>query len=203
MVHLERDRQSLLFKILYQLRYVSVIAVICSFAGSILMFLLGATKTAQAILLFLFDVDLGVIGSDTTTKSDLTQKLLVQSIDAFLFALVTMIFSFGVYNLFIRHTARPVLHRPFWFNVQSIGHLKNTLAELIIIILFVKFLEIVLLDLRNLSWETLILPIGIGLLAMALKLLDLRRPDNIPGAEPVPKASAEAKSDEGAGKRAD
>jgi len=47
------------------------------------------------------------------------------------------------------------------------------LGEVIVIILFVKFLEMILINLNNLSWEILILPISILLLALALKFLDL------------------------------
>jgi uncharacterized membrane protein YqhA len=52
--------------------------------------------------------------------------------------------------------------------------LKNTLAEVIIIILFVNFLEIALLNLKSLTWELFILPGSILLLALSLKFLDLR-----------------------------
>ena len=170
-----RDWLGLIFRALYRMRYISIVAVICSFVGSALMFLMGTVKTVKALSYYLLDLDLGIHGAPGSAKPDLTQKLLVQSIDAFLFALVLMIFSFGIYNLFIKPTAYPAQERPsFWFDMRSVGHLKNTLAELIIIILFVKFLELVLLDLLNLTWETLILPVGIGFLAVALKLLDLR-----------------------------
>ena len=165
------------------MRYISIVAVICSFIGSALMFLMGAVKTVKALAYYLLDLDLGIHTAPGSIKSDLTQKLLVQSVDSFLFAMVMMIFSFGVYNLFIKPTSRPAQHRPFWFNMRSVGHLKNTLAELIIIILFVKFLELVLLDLQNLTWETLILPVGIGCLAVALKLLDLRHETDVMMAE--------------------
>ncbi len=190
-----RDWLGLTFRALYRMRYISMVAVICAFAGSALMFVVGAVKTVTAIAYYLFNIDLGVELSTGAAKGDLTQKLLVQSVDSFLFAMVMMIFSFGVYNLFIKPTRRPAEHRPFWFNMRSVGHLKHTLAELIIIILFVKFLEIVLLDLRNLTWETLILPIGIGFLAVALKLLDLRHEADVMIAESA-EAAQERKREE-------
>jgi hypothetical protein len=46
----------------------------------------------------------------------------------------------------------------------NIGHLKNVLAEVIVVILFVKFLEAVLVNLDNLKWEVLVLPVSILLL---------------------------------------
>ena len=113
-----RDWLGLTFRALYRMRYISMVAVICAFAGSALMFVVGAVKTVTAIAYYLFNIDLGVELSTGAAKGDLTQKLLVQSVDSFLFAMVMMIFSFGVYNLFIKPTRRPAEHRPFWFNMQ-------------------------------------------------------------------------------------
>jgi hypothetical protein len=49
------------------------------------------------------------------------------------------------------------------------------LGEVIVIILFVKFLEIIFINVNNLTWEILILPISILLLALSLKFLGLGR----------------------------
>jgi hypothetical protein len=48
---------------------------------------------------------------------------------------------------------------------------------MIVIILFVKFLEIILLSPKELTFEMLVLPVGIALLALALKFLDLGQKD--------------------------
>jgi uncharacterized membrane protein YqhA len=58
--------------------------------------------------------------------------------------------------------------------MPNISALKSVLAEVIIIILFVKFLEVALSNLHKLTWEILALPIAILLLSLALKLLDLK-----------------------------
>jgi uncharacterized membrane protein YqhA len=58
---------------------------------------------------------------------------------------------------------------PKWLIINDIEQLKKTLAQVIVIILFVKFLEIVLT--KNLVWEDLIIPISIALLSIGLKLL--------------------------------
>lgn len=61
-----------------------------------------------------------------------------------------------------------------WIQIPSISHLRNVLAEVIIIILFVKFLETFLVRIDRLEWEILTLPTSILLLALALKFLGLR-----------------------------
>ena len=59
-------------------------------------------------------------------------------------------------------------------NVRSISELKSILAELVIIILMVKFLEEALKNLGGYQWEMLILPVGVFLLALAIRILKLR-----------------------------
>lgn len=54
-------------------------------------------------------------------------------------------------------------------------HEKNVLAEVIVIILFVKFLEVVFVNINNLKWEIAILPVSILLLALGLKSLSLNK----------------------------
>ncbi len=183
-----------MFDYLYKFRYVSLIAVVCSFVGSILMFVQGAVKTFNAVAFYFFDVTDAISGASTAAKGDLTSKLLVQSVDAFLFGLILMIFSFGGYNLFIERIAWTDHKTAFWLNMRSVGHLKSTLAELIVIILFVKFLELVLLEEISLFWESLTLPIAIGILALALKLLNLRSDAEVMSAEPSAADPAESKS---------
>lgn len=172
-----------MFEFLYRFRYLSLVAVICSFAASILMFVMGAVKTFKAGTYYLLGFPTPAPDLQAIGKADLTTKLLVQSVDAFLFGLVLMIFSFGIYNLFVERISRTQQKSSFWLSIRSVGHLKSTLAELIIIILFVKFLELVLIDVRSLTWESLILPVAIGLLAAAMKLLDLRSDVDVLGGE--------------------
>lgn len=164
--------QSLVDKYFYPLRYISIIAVISSFIGSSLMFLIGASKTIKAFISYFLASTYGG-GSGSLKAADLATSHLIRSIDAFLIGLVLMIFSYGVYNLFIRKVFVKETGVLSWVKISSIAHLKNILAEVIIVILFVKFLEVILLNLDKLSWELLILPVSILLLALSLKFLGL------------------------------
>ena len=173
-----------MFKFLYSSRYLALVAVICSFAAAILMFIMGAVKTFKAASHYFTGLPAPAPALEGIGKADMTTKFLVQSVDAFLFALVLLIFALGTYNLFVKPLPRAERRGSFWLSIRSIGHLKSSLAELIIIILFVKFLELVLIDVQALSWEALILPVSIGLLAGAMKLLDLRHDVDVLGGEP-------------------
>lgn len=53
------------------------------------------------------------------------------------------------------------------------GASEKILAEVIIIILFVIFLELVIENIHNLKWEFLIIPVSVILLGVSLKVLKL------------------------------
>ena len=89
-----------------------------------------------------------------------------------------MIFSGGIYYLYVRHIDVEEPEVSSWIKIHSIGQLKNILAELVIIILFVKFLEGGLkTGITEYEWQMLVLPAGIMMLAIALKLMQLKSHD--------------------------
>jgi uncharacterized membrane protein YqhA len=156
------------------IRHFSWVAIVCSLFGSILMFIIGALKTYHAFNAVL----LGNISNNELehlASADIATTYLIKSLDAFLIAFVLFIFAYGIYSLFIsNYQQRKKDDVLSWIDMPSISHLKNVLAEVIIIILFVKFLEVALLNIENLTWEITILPISIVMLAISLKLLDLK-----------------------------
>jgi uncharacterized membrane protein YqhA len=155
---------------MHQLRYVSLTAVIASGLGSILMFVIGAIKTGKAYLVMFPGDDSAIFLS---AKQAITS--IVQAIDAFLIGLVLMIFSGGIYKLFIHdsETASPRIDS--WVKVTSISQLKRSLVEMVLVIMFVRALEGGLaIEPSDFEWEHLVLPVTILMLALALKFMDLR-----------------------------
>lgn len=147
-----------------------------SLLGSLLLFIVGALKTINAFRVVIFNY----IPENKAHlhPADIATTYLIKSLDTFLIALVLFIFAHGVYTLFISNKiyddGNGVLK---WIRTPNIGHLKNVLAEVIVIILFVKFLEVVFVNIDNLKWEILILPASIVLLALGLKFLSLNKED--------------------------
>jgi uncharacterized membrane protein YqhA len=157
-----------------RLRYISLIAVIASGLGSILMFLIGAIKTGWAYLAY--------FSGGITHQPDLSAKqaitYMIQAIDIFLIGLVLMIFAGGIYNLFIRRLESDSAGINNWVKVTSITQLKRILIELVIVILFVKTLEgALVIEPGGYKWENLVLPLGILMLALALKFMGLKKQD--------------------------
>tara|TARA_Y100001956_G_C4119030_1_gene186377 strand:- start:1722 stop:2231 length:510 start_codon:yes stop_codon:yes gene_type:complete len=161
-------------KAFHYFRFVSWIAIVCSMIGSALLFVIGASKTYTAIEVFM----LGAVPSSELAhldSADIAISYIVKSLDTFLVALVLFIFAHGIYTLFIKNTtSEQAEQQPLsWIKTPNIGHLKNKLTEVIIVILFVKFLELVLINFNQLSWEILLLPASILLLSVGVKLLGL------------------------------
>lgn len=98
---------------------------------------------------------------------------LAQAIDVFLFALVMMIFAYGIWYLFlVEDEDKERLSFPGWLKIKSIFQLKMILGEVIVFILFVHFLETATkTGYANLTLENLILPVAILLLSVSLMLL--------------------------------
>ncbi len=160
-------------------RVSTLIAVVASWVGAVLMFVLGVRHTYDGFVIMLVrpTVEAGDLPPDEATV-----VFLIEALDRFLIAVVLLYFGYGLYGLFIRPERTPSeLGLPAWLHVDRIGELKQTVAEVIIVILFVLFLRIALeafhsdapeLSLANIG-RVLLLPVCILLLAMALRLAEL------------------------------
>jgi uncharacterized membrane protein YqhA len=156
-----------------KLRFVTIIPVICSFFGSLLMFYVGAVKTVKAFRVYLLH---GTAGSERIPSyldfSEQATILVVEAVDAFLLGLVLLVFSIGVYTLFIGELKLAGAEERFaWMRIHSIEKLKKVLMEVVLVVLAVLFLRVALYEAENLEWVLLVLPTGIALLALTIKLV--------------------------------
>ena len=154
-------------RILRSLRWVSIVAVVASFVGGLLMLYVGASGMVEAVVSHMGRADIPEIGLKFAALIRV-----VESLDAFLVALALLIFSGGVYSLFIlepdRATWMPEALRP-----RTLGDLKQTLAEIIVLVLFVLYLDEILRAQDRTDWALLLgLPVGIALLGLAIRLVN-------------------------------
>ena len=156
-----------------RLRYISLTAVIASGLGSILMFLIGAIKTGRAYLTYF-----GGIGHQPDVSAKQAITYMIQAVDIFLIGLVLMIFSGGIYTLFLQRLESGATEINSWVKITSISQLKRILVELVIVILFVRTLEGALaIEPGAYIWENLVLPLGILMLALAFKFMEFKNQD--------------------------
>lgn len=180
-------------KVIVSTRFLTLLAVLGSLAGSVLMFFLGLYNIYGAFRKMFGEPpedEQRVFGANAIIG-------VIESLDRFLIAIVLLYFAYGVYSLFIHPEEREEeLSLPAWLRVRQIGQLKQVVAELIVVVLFVLFLRQALHSLSDtdavLSLEEvatlLVLPISTVLLGIALKLVELHpkapRPQPRPGLPP-------------------
>jgi uncharacterized membrane protein YqhA len=96
---------------------------------------------------------------------------LARSIDAFLLAMVFFVFAIGVLALFLAQKGNPVLESvPEWMRVRNLSELKFLIWEAILAALVVASVESFVVAGHELTWNALIIPIGILVLASGLFL---------------------------------
>jgi uncharacterized membrane protein YqhA len=96
----------------------------------------------------------------------------MEATDAFLFGLVLVVFAYGItfgFALDLPSAVRAKL--PPWMRVEGIGELKNTLIEIIVVYLIVDFATDVAEVETRVSWDMLLKPAAIFLIAGALRLV--------------------------------
>lgn len=156
-------------------RYTILVAIFAALIGQLLMMYIGAMKVFDAVKLYLLKEDISSY-PEHVGHADISTALLIHSLDAFLVAVVLMYFAFSLHHLFLsRDVDASAKLFPGKIAPKSIGDLKQTLTEVIIVILFILFLQEIWLELEDLSWTVLVLPISVALLAASMKLVGFRR----------------------------
>ena len=155
---------------LFKSRFVTLFAVLGSLFSSVVMFIKGSMKIASNAVVFWGQI---TGAQDTAQGPDTLVALFVSSVDTYLFATVLLIFSLGVYELFISELDPAERRRescPSWLKVDSLDDLKSSLGKVILMILIVWFFEKSLIIEYHTALDLLYLGVGILLVSGALYL---------------------------------
>lgn len=149
-------------KLIARLRYVMLAACLGGFVGALLLFGVGLVRLGEGVGIF-FSSD-GLHGESVPVR-------VLEAVDSLLFGVVLMIFAFGiafglVFDLSDEFRAR----LPEWMRIDNVAELKHTLVEVVLVVLVVDFARSVVEADDPLTWQALILPISILLIAAALRL---------------------------------
>ena len=155
---------------LFHARFITLFAVLGALFSSMVMFIMGTMKLARAVAIFWSQIT----GEQDVAHGSTLVAMFVSCVDIYLFATVLLIFSIGLYELFIskispidqRHTAL----RLHWLRVSSLDDLKSALGKVVLIVLIVWFLEKSLTIEYNTALDLLYLGVGILLVSGALYL---------------------------------
>jgi uncharacterized membrane protein YqhA len=155
------------FEQLLKVRYLAVVVVVLAILHA-MAFLFMGTQAAVKTYWHILDGQLDP-GSDRPGLE------LLHALDAMLVALVMMILAVGVAKLFLlpHHEGHPEGHSrlPRWLDIESFSDLKYVLWETILLALLVFALSSLSSDLEHLTWNALVIPAAILLLALSLFLM--------------------------------
>ena len=149
--------------LLFSLRFITFLAVLGSMLASIALFIRSSMKIYEGLKMF-------VSGHD---ELEHLVGTFVGAIDGYLFAMILVIFSMGIYELFINKidpVNKQLDSRPSWLQIDSIDDLKSSLGKVILMILIVSFFEHSLHIHYDGIKDLLYLGVGILLISVALYL---------------------------------
>jgi uncharacterized membrane protein YqhA len=150
-------------KLLWNTRFIVIIAVILSIISSITLFVLAGWDIIEASV---FDNPL--FNENINNNNDLLFKI-ISSIDLFLIGIVLLIFGFGVYELFISEIDfAKSKFADSTLKINSLDQLKNKIIKVVIIVLIVKFFEKVLKLSHNFTTPNDLLYFSISILSICV-----------------------------------
>jgi uncharacterized membrane protein YqhA len=156
---------------LLRLRYLTVVGVVFAAVGALLMFVMGAVTTVQAIGTYTGAGREEALATDAALAATVE---VVTALDQFLLALFLIIFASGVYSLWMRSDGDDESRwTPRWLTVHSVTDLKVQLLEVIAVVLAVLFLKLLLEVTRtpDLPWTVIVIPAGVLLLSLSVWLI--------------------------------
>lgn len=165
-----RTIEKIFERLLWNSRLVIIVAVVSSLAVALVMFYIG---TVDAVYL------VGEVGhyaaGDAIAREHAHSHIIAQAaetIDGYLFATIMIIFSLGLYELFISkiEAAEQSEFAERLLLIRSLDDLKERLAKVVFLILIVRYFEYALQSTISGPLDLLYLAIGIALVALALYL---------------------------------
>lgn len=158
--------------LLWNSRLVVLVAVVASLVVSLAMFYVATVDVVALMghLAHYHDLSLG-----PDARADLRGLVVahvVEVVDGYLLAAIMLIFSLGLYELFVSRieAAEGSEFASRLLLIRSLDDLKDRLAKVVLLILVVKFFEFALQLSFDRPLDLLYLALGIGLVAAAVAL---------------------------------
>ena len=144
------------------LRYVMLLASGGASIGAVLMFWEGFLNIRDAAV---SSWNQGSAGSAVITS-------VMEATDKFLFGIVLVIFAFAItFGFVLNLSDRARNNLPRWMRLNGIDELKHVFLEVIIVYLAVDYVTDIAEKETHSDWSIVALPLGIFLLAGAMRLL--------------------------------
>ncbi|GEO17673.1 YqhA family protein [Microvirga aerophila] len=164
------------------LRWVTLVAALGAALGAMLMFFEGCLKLAYALEM--------VVQPSAAERSVIATVM--QATDAFLFGLVLIVFAYAITFGFAFNLPESVRAKaPLWMHIEGLGEIKITLIQVVLVYLVVDFVTDVVEAGTRITWEMLVKPTAIVLIAGALRLLGTMHLNDQPDVSEQPRRTSE------------
>jgi len=171
------ENQSFIEKVfeggLWNLRFVVLLAVMFSALAAVALFILGSYDIGAEIYCQI-NASLGETKSDDVQAALLSK--FIGAIDLYLIGIVLLIFSFGVYELFIskidiarKHPELAILE------IENLDELKNKIIKVIIMVLIVSFFKRMIDITKEYNTPTEMLYFSLSILALAVGVFLIKK----------------------------
>lgn len=154
--------EAAMMRLLLQLRWLAVAIALLSALNAVAMVVVGAVRAISAYAV--------ILEGPPWEAEHRPGLMLAESIDAFLIAMVFVVFSIGTATLFLVRNERALEAVPAWMRVHDLAELKFLVWEAILAALVVASVAGELGVVGERSWAMLVLPVATLILAAGLFL---------------------------------
>lgn len=152
--------------LLWKSRFIVILAVIFSFLGSVILFVIASVDVIH-VTAYVFKHAWAEVHPEHFHTDIVTG--VIEAIDLYLIAVVLLLFSFGIYELFIgKIRAADATESNSILVINSLDQLKDKLAKVIIMVLVVNYFQRVLHTSYTTPLELLYFSLAIVGLAVGL-----------------------------------
>lgn len=156
-------------KFFLQSRFATFLAVIFSLLGAVIILIVASYDILE---LLVHSWQYYIQGVEVKDFHDDVLGVIIGAIDLYLMALVILIFSFGVYELFINPIEGAKAKDLNVLEVHSLDQLKDKIAKVIIMVLIVKFFQKIVKTPYDAPIDLLYFAASVFLLALGLYFLN-------------------------------
>ena len=154
--------------ILWRSRFFTIFAVVFGMIGSIILFIVASVDIVNALI-----YSISAISSHPDNFHEKLVGMIIGAVDLYLIAVVMIIFSFGIYELFISEIdeAKDSNEGSQILAIHSLDQLKDKIAKVIVMVLVVSFFKRVLHTSYDSAIDMLYFAISICVLSIGLYFL--------------------------------
>ena len=151
---------------LWNLRFIVLLGVLFGALSAIVLFIAGSTEIYHIVSAYV------LAGEHTITHEEILIGI-IGAVDFYLIGLVLIIFSFGIYELFISDIDIARTEGGFGnlLDIENLDDLKNKIIKVIIMVLIVTFFQRILTMEFTTSIDMLAMAVSIGVICVGVYFL--------------------------------